>query len=155
MADFVKPFCHIDNTYLLKINENCVTRYEVIILGKIARFRLQLWACPFLCVFDCLCVCYFLSHLSENQKCKKIVYRFWHLLSNGVIAKIVFRDLDLHFRFEMFKMWNSFVFVCYQKLKLWGKNQQYTFKHLRSNGVSIVLLICDFGLLCQGKKIIT
>ena len=30
--------------------------------------------------------------------------------------------LGLHFQFKIFKMWNSFVFVCCRKLKLWTKN---------------------------------
>lgn len=30
-----------------------------------------------------------------RKKCKKITCRFWHLQSNGVIAKIVLQDIDL------------------------------------------------------------
>ena len=64
--------------------------------------------CVCVCMFCvCVCVCFCLSlclsvtsshrtHLiSENKKCKKIT--FVDLPSNGVIAKIAFRDLDVLF----------------------------------------------------------
>ena len=57
----------------------------------------------------CMCVrvfvCHFRYHrsyISENQKCKIDVCRFWHLPSNGVIAKILHVDLYLLFEDQIF-----------------------------------------------------
>ena len=63
--------------------------------------------CVGVCVCICPCVCYFRqnrSYRSENEICKKIdVFRFWHLSSNGITAKIVLRDLDLNFQVQTLK----------------------------------------------------
>ena len=48
-------------------------------------------------------------YISEKVRTNaKIVWgdicRFWHLLSNGEISKIVFRDLDLHYKVKNLKL---------------------------------------------------
>ena len=61
----------------------------------------------FVCVCLFACVRYFLSHrtyFSDNQKYKNGLCNFGYLPSNGLIAKNLLRDLDLHFRFQMFKI---------------------------------------------------
>ena len=44
------------------------------------------------------------SHHSEDLKCKITFFRFRHLPSNGVIAKIALHDLDLVFRGNKFEI---------------------------------------------------
>ena len=69
-------------------------------LGKSAN-----WPCWFLCVCVCVCVCVYLcvtifttGHIiAKINNLKNDVYRFWHLPSNYIIAKIVLHDLDLLF----------------------------------------------------------
>ena len=56
----------------------------------------------------CLCVCVCVTFIGTSR----------HLPSNDVIAKIELLDLDLHFRFQMFKICEIRLFPCYQKLKL-------------------------------------
>ena len=58
------------------------------------------------CVSVCQSVCHLLSftYHSENQKCKNGFCRFLHLPSNGVIAKIVLCDLDLHLEGQRFEL---------------------------------------------------
>ena len=78
-------------------------------------------------------------------------FRFWHLPSNDVIAKIVFRDFDLHFQFQMFKTCeirsSSYVF---RIAKIFEVIRQLTLEHLQSNAVSLifssVILTCIFDL---------
>ena len=49
-----------------------------------------------------LCVSVIMGRNCEIEKCKYDVDRFWRLLSNDVIAKIVLRDLDLLFECHKF-----------------------------------------------------
>ena len=72
--------------------------------------------------------------------------------SNGIIAKIVLSDLDLHFLFQMYKICEICLFsYAIGKLKL-SINKQYTFKHLQSNDVSPIFssvnLTYIFNLKC-------
>ena len=88
-----------------------IKRFWKIILGKSARLRLYLWACPFLCLCVCaracvhlcvyVCLCYNSSHrsyLNKSKNVKNYVCRFWQLPMNCVIVKIVRRDFDLLFQ---------------------------------------------------------
>ena len=63
----------------------------------------------------CVCVCVYVSvcvsvtfvstgRTLAKSKCKNAVCRCWHLPSNGVIAKIALRDLDLHFQGQTFQV---------------------------------------------------
>ena len=98
---------------------------------------------PFL--FVCVCVSVYLyvtivhtrHTLAKIKNVKKTdVCRFLHLPSNGIVAKIVLHDLDVRFRFQMFKICEIRLFsYVARQLKL-RKNQQYAFKHLQSNDVS-------------------
>ena len=91
-------------------------------------------------------MCLFLSHrsyLSENKKRKKGVVDF----DIYAIAKIVLRDIDLHVRFQMFKICQICLFyVCCRIAKIMNKIQQYIVKHLRSNAVSPVIFLRDLDL---------
>ena len=70
-------------------------------LGKSARFAYSQWLVRFsVCLRVCMSVKIVLTigHiLAKIKKVKNDVCRFWQLPSNGVIAKIALRDLDLLF----------------------------------------------------------
>ena len=105
-----------------------------------------------ICVCLCLCVCvsswlflyvsvtFFRTGrtLPKIKDIKNDVCRFCicHRM-NGVITKIVLRDLALHFQLQMFKICEIRPFSCCRKLKI-EKNQQYTLKHLELNGINSV-----------------
>ena len=89
----------------------CMVTWKLI-FRKICKISLIAMAlsislCMCVCVCVCVCVYFFRSHRSNRsgnkKKCKNVLCRFWYLPSNGVIPKIVLRDIDLHFRFQMFK----------------------------------------------------
>ena len=71
------------------------------------------------CLSVCLCVFASVNFVSTARSLTKIkdvkdaFCRFSHLSSNGIITKIVLRDLDLHFRFQKFKIYEirSFSYV--------------------------------------------
>ena len=71
-----------------------------------------------LVVSVCLCLCVRVSvtfvrigrTLAKIKSIKTYMCRFSHLQWKGVIAKIVLRDLDLLFRFQMFKIYEIRLF---------------------------------------------
>ena len=77
----------------LKLDESDCQHF----IGQICKFS---YSHCFVCLCVCVCVCYNRLHtlcLSESQKCKNDLYRFWHLPSNGVNVKIVHHDFDILF----------------------------------------------------------
>ena len=64
----------------------------------------------------------------------------------GITVKIVFRDLDIHFRFQMFKIFENRSFLYVAGNYNYEKNQKYTFKHLQSNSASLVYLLHELDL---------
>ena len=64
-------------------------------IGKSAKFRLQLSACPFLCVCVSATSVSIGSTLAKIKQVKNDVCRFQNFLSNGVIVKTVHSYLDL------------------------------------------------------------
>ena len=106
-------------------------------LGQTARFRHSFWlVCFCVCLCVCVSVCLSVTFVHTGRTLAKIknlkydVCRFWHLPSNGIIAKLVLRDLDLHFLFQMFKICRICLlsYVAWQ-LKMWKtsaiNNQTY------------------------------
>ena len=84
-------------------------KFAIVIFRQICKISfILLWACPFLGLYVSvfLCVTYFREqgqYISENQKYKNDLCRFWYLPSNGVIAKIVLRDIHLNFQRQAYQ----------------------------------------------------
>ena len=53
----------------------------------------------------CVCVCLSVTLLRTGRTLAKIKNVENNVCLFGVITKIVFRDLNLHFQFQMFKIW--------------------------------------------------
>ena len=101
----------------------------------------------------CVSVCALQSvapvYLSENQNVKYDVCRFWHFPSNGVIAKIVRRCLDLLFDGK------KIIFSISETVRAIAKcmGDICTFWHLPWNGVIEKIVVCDLNPLFKGQKL--
>ena len=76
------------------------------------------------------------------------IFRFWHLPSNGVVAKIAIRDLDLLFGGQIFT-----IFYIFETVRSSAKcvGDICRFYHLPFKGLFSNIAISDIDLLFGGQ----
>ena len=88
-------------------------------------------------------ICISMKWYELAQKCVRSIYAFRQLLSNDVISKIIFCDLDLHFEGKIFTI---FISLKLQELSQKCVEEICRFLHLPStwsNGVIAKILLHD------------
>ena len=98
------------------------------------------WPVFWIQMFKIFVICSFrmlpaILNYEKNQLCT-----FIHLRSKGISDIFALRDLGLHFRFQLFKIYEICSFHMILVAKNYEKNQQYTQKYLQWNHVSLLLI---------------